>query len=209
MIKNSIDISTYLNNVLKSTKFIKTAQDLIPISDIEENIVYKKNNEYLKILKIEPININLISEENRKNIILEFSKQLNSLTDEIQIFCIGRPVDLNEYLNLLRNKIYTEKNFTKKTILKKYFNYAAEISVRGEITEKFFYIILKNKNLNELEIKTGEIIEKFSSINIKSYICNEKEILDLYCLFAYPMQACYENNEKKYLDLTKIVYYDI
>ncbi len=209
MIKNSIGISTYLNNILKSTKFIKTAQDLIPISDIEENIVYKKNNEYLEILKIEPININLISEENRKNIILEFSKQLNSLTDEIQIFCIGRPVDLNEHLNLLRDKIYTEKNFTKKTILKRYFNYAAEISVRGEITEKNFYVILKNKNLNELAIKTNEIIEKFSLINIKSYICNEKEILDLYCLFAYPMQAYYENNEKKYLDLTKIVYYDI
>jgi len=212
MIKNNTDIGTHLNNkflsCFKKIKHEKTAQDIMPVQDIDNSTVYMKDKEFLKVLKLQPINISLFSLEEKAAQIMKLSRQFNSVCEPMQIFCIGRPVDLSEYLNLLHMRIKGEKNFTKKTVLKKYFNYAAGISARGEMTERMFYIVIRKNDLKELEELAQEIIYKFSSAGLKCDICGENELLDLYCLFAYPMQAYYEKNEKEYLDLTSIMYYD-
>ena len=92
----------------------KTAQQWIPISDIEGCIVHRKDNLLVAILRIQPENLELLSDNEKKRKVESLSEELNGETEGLQIFCVGRPVDLNNYLDWLQDKAKMEQDFTRK-----------------------------------------------------------------------------------------------
>lgn len=180
----------------------KTAQQWIPIADIDEGIVYRKDNTVLSMIKVQPENIDLLSELEKRRKIDALAEGFNGENEDLQIFCVGRPVDLNDYLEDLQDKAKMEQDFTRKTILKGYIQDTSKKATSGEIMERRFYIILKkkiedNKSISELMNRTNELENKLTQAELTCEISNDDEVLDLYSLFSSPSQAAFETTESE------------
>lgn len=178
----------------------KTAQQWMPISDIEESRVYRKDNHVIAMIRVQPENIELLSDREKKRRISSLTEEWNGINKEMQIFCVGRPVDLNDYLESLQEKAKMEQDFTRKSVLKGYIQHTTKLVTSGEIIERRFYIILNepltNSKAEEDIIKNiEELKDKFNNAELSAEVCYTDEIMDVYALFASPMHAAFEKTE--------------
>ena len=177
----------------------RTAQQWIPVLDIENSLVYRKDNTLLVMLRVQPDNLELLSDKEKRRKVDSLAEQLNGETEGLQIFCIGRPVDLNNYLEWLQEKAKMEQDFTRKAVLKGYIHQASEMASSGETTERRFYIILTKtaggKAEEELLDRVKDLRNKLSQSELKSEICKDDELMDVFSLFANPVQASFERTE--------------
>ena len=71
----------------------------------------------------------------------------------------------------------------------------------GETTERRFYIIITKqvaiKAAEELINRINDLQVKFAQAELKSDICKEDELMDVFSLFANPIQASFERTELK------------
>lgn len=181
----------------------KTALEWMPIADIIEKTVYRKDNLLVGLLRVFPKNISLLSDREKKRIVASLAEGINGENQELEIFCVGRPVDLNNYLTDLQEKSKIEANFNKKRILKGFIQYASKTASSGETTERRFYIIVTQKNnsskaeydlFNRLEDLKGKLL----MADLQASICVEDEIIDVYALFSSPIQSAYEKTYNEF-----------
>ena len=168
----------------------KRAQDWYPISDIRDSTVYMKDGRILSVLRVYPINISLLSKTEKKSKIAAVSEWLNSEKENIQIFCVGRPMDLAHFQDWQQEILDTTEDYVKKQILKNYIIHTAALATSGNVTERRFYIILskeaKKGAEKELLVKLEEIRQKLVNAQLRSEICSERELKSLYLLFSFP-----------------------
>lgn len=180
-----------------------TAQQWIPIADIEGNTVYRKDNIVTAMLRIQPENIDLLSDNEKRRKVDSLSEGFNGEKEAIQIFCVGRPVDLSNYLEDLNEKAKMEQDFVRKMVLKGYIQQASKLASSGETVERRFYVIIfkyieENASVNELINRLNELQAKFTQAELTCNICNEDELMDVFALFANPVQAAFEKTELEY-----------
>jgi len=174
----------------------RTANQWMPISDIDGSIVYRKDGCLVGMLRVQPLNIDLLSDRERRSKVSTFTEELNGEKDHLQIFCIGRPVDLNNYLDWLQNKAKQETDYTRKRLLNNFVKEATYKASSGDTIERRFYIVISKQNENkaaaDLLNRLSELRRKLSTVGLISNICKDDELLDVYSLFSHPIQASFE-----------------
>ena len=107
----------------------------------------------------------------------------------------------DNYLDWLQDKAKMEQDFTRKMVLKGYILQASQMASSGETTERRFYIIITKqvgvKAEEELLNRLNDLQVKFGQAELKSDICREDELMDVFALFANPIQASFERTELK------------
>ena len=180
----------------------KTAQQWIPVADIKNNMVVKKNGSLIMMLRIQPLNLDLLSERECNKKVEALVEGFNGQNEGMQFFCIGRPVDLNNYLEMLQGKVRQEDNFTRKMLLKGYIQHASKVASSGDITERRFYLIISKpigkKTEEELGVRIEQLRMALFNAELQSDICKEDELIDVLSLFASPIQASVEQAELQY-----------
>ena len=177
----------------------KIVQEWLPINDIHK--YYAVTNETLiGVLQVQPININLKSLTETRSILKALTGAFNGLQDNIQILCISRPVDLDNYIHNTENRITNQINILKRKLLKQYLNYVRELVASGEATEERFYILLSEKKGKYAEIDLKKRLdflqESFIDAGLNTSICNEKNIIDLAFIFSNSNIAAYERTNE-------------
>ncbi|ADL07208.1 hypothetical protein [Thermosediminibacter oceani] len=170
----------------------KSVQEWLPVIDITENFVKLKDGRYVSILKVRPLNIGLKSDNEKKRIIHSVFEALNGLKEPLQIFSMGRPVDLDPYIQSLNTKSREEINITKKRLLQEYLKYVASIATGGEAIERRFFIMLSGKEKDELKTKAHELAANLDKSGLKAEMCTDQDIIDLLFCFSHPSQAAFE-----------------
>jgi hypothetical protein len=174
----------------------RTANQWVPVADIDGNIVYRKDNILVGMLRVQPLKLDLLSDNEKKRKVEALAEELNGENEGLQIFCIGRPVDLNNYLEWLQDKAKQEQDYTRKRVLKAFIKEASNTASSGETVERRFYIIITktvgNKAEEELTNRLRDLQHKLSSAELVSSICKDDESMDVYSLFAHPIQASFE-----------------
>lgn len=188
----------------------RTAQQWMPISDIKDYVVYRKDNCLLGFIRIMPINISLLSKQELKNLIRQHTEVYSSIQHKFQIFSIGRPVDLSNYLEWLSTIQKQETNFLKKRLLNQTIQHSAYLSASGEIVERRYYFILPLKDKTDAEALQifEDTVKLFNSGGFKTNLCNYDDIMDLLLLFAQPTQTT-ATIEKKEFDFSYAPILDI
>lgn len=181
---------------LKQQQKVKTAQQWLPITDINGCIAYRRDKSLVGMLRVQPLNLELLSDSEKKRKVEALAEELNGESEGLQIFCIGRPVDLNSYLDWLQDKAKMEQEFTRKRVLKNFIQHASELAASGEIIERRFFIILTKpagkKAEQELISRLEEIKNKLSSAKLMAEVCKDDELMDVFSLFANPVYASVE-----------------
>jgi energy-converting hydrogenase A subunit M len=180
----------------------KTAQQWMPVADIKSNIVLKKNGQLIMMLRIQPLNLDLLSDRECNKKVEALVEGFNGQNEAMQFFCIGRPVDLNSYLEMLQDKVRQEHDFTRKMLLKGYIQHASKVAASGDITERRFYLIISKpigkKSEEELHSRIEQLRMALLNAELESDVCREDELIDVLSLFANPIQAAIEQAEVQY-----------
>ena len=185
-----------------------SVQDWLPVEKIFDNGIIKlKNNKYIKIIKIIPINFNLKSQFEKEAVLNSYKIFLKTCNFDLQILVQSKKEDLSKHISSVKNS--TKKETKKiKEISEEYINYLNKLNINKKSATKNFYIILKNdkKILNNKKIDNLEVLENdqnniFEELNdnylkIKDTISrcgnlvvdiNDKEsILNILFSFFYP-----------------------
>ena len=156
-----------------------SVQDWIGIEEILENGTIKlKNNKYVKILKINPINYNLKSNLEKESILASYKIFLKTCNFDIQILIQSNKENLeNNILNIKNNLNKENKNYLNE-ISEGYIKFINKLNSLKTSSSKDFYLIISSiKNLeNNEEIINDELNEKFLKIKECLTRCGNKVI---------------------------------
>ena len=157
------------------SKKVNSVQEWLPVDEILENGVIKlKNKNYIKIVKIIPINFELKSNLEKEAILNSYKIFLKTCNFDIQILIQSNKKDLSNHISKIKEKNKEEKENIKK-LSEKYINYIKKLNIEKKSSSKNFYIQIKKiPKIKKQKININEKII-FDKLNDKYF--NIKECL--------------------------------
>lgn len=127
---------------LAGTKPSSSTQQFLDIAEIREDVVVMKDGTMRAVLLVSSINFSLKSEEEQEAIIQGYLSFLNSLDSPVQILIQSRKLDIDEYLNRLKEQEKTQANELLRNQIADYRQFVKELVVLGEIMQKKFFVVV-------------------------------------------------------------------
>lgn len=147
------------------------------------------NSNYRVILRVNPVNIELKSEDEQDVLIETYRSILNSLSFPIQVVIHVREIDLDKYIEEFTYKLRKEETKLFKDQINNYSEFISKLVSKNRILTRKFYIVIPfdsrekeefelikeqlnlridilNKNLNRL----GTRAKQLSSIELLEYL---------------------------------------
>lgn len=166
-------------------------QEWLPFDYIlNDGIIKLKNNQYIKIIKVIPINYNLKSELEKEGILNSYKTFLKTCGFDIQILIQSNKEDLSKHILKIKETVKKENNLNLFKISEKYIEFITRLNNEKKSSSKNFYIIIKAESKgeeiekNEEELIISNLNEKFFKIkeclsrcgNIASEIEDKEEL---------------------------------
>lgn len=135
-------------------KKINSVQSWLPYDTILENGIIKlKDNSYVKILKVKPINYNLKSNLEKEAILNSYKIFLKTCNFNIQILIQSNKEDLSEHISNIEKMNKNKKEYIIN-LSKNYINYIQNLNKEKKSSSKKFFLVLREfpenkKNINE------------------------------------------------------------
>lgn len=164
-----------------------SVQKWLPFQEIDEDGIIKlKDNTYVKILIVKPINFNLKSEFEKKSILNSYKLFLKTCNFDIQILIQSNKEDIKKYTKIIDKNKESESEKIKN-IINKYCQELNKINEENIYSSKKFFIIIKRKSEAEEKIIKEELNNNFFKIkeclsrcgNEVINISNKTEIIKL------------------------------
>ena len=188
---------------------INSFQEWLPFDKILDNGIIKlKNNSYIKIIKVLPINYNLKSELEKEAILNSYKLFLKTCDFDIQILIQSNKEDLSKHISHLKQESEKEYNQNLVYIYKKYINFINNKIQQKNSSKKNFLILIKypqsvtkeeidekyvQNNLNEKYYKIKECLSRCGNL-VFEYNSKEETKQLLYTFFNY---RNYKNENKE------------
>ena len=126
---------------------IHSIQKWLPFEKILENGIIKlKNNSYIMILKIKPINYNLKSNLEKESILNSYKLFLKSFNFNIQIIIKSQKQDLSNHIIKIINSQKKESQIIKN-ISNKYLENIEKIKLINRIQNNFLLLLINHKKI--------------------------------------------------------------
>ena len=153
--------------------------------------MYLDNDRLLAGIKISSINLSLLFDEEQQAKVSQLKKALNSIDYPIKIFCVDKPINLDNNLNILGSKIKQTKNKYKIKLLEEDYDFISSLNNRKSVVNREFYLIVEEDLANEnlLNQKVNDLIQEFSSIGLTSFRVSSEEWRDLLYVLLNPVSS--------------------
>ena len=122
-------------------KVVQSTQQNIPIKELVNGIIVTDDDEYIKIIEVEPTPFFLLSNQDQNSIHSNFMSLLKSAPNNIQFKAVSLPANLNEQIKKIHDYADNDTNEMRKMIYEDYENrllYAQSVGVNRR-----FFIIIK------------------------------------------------------------------
>ncbi len=117
-------------------------QTLVEVKKIDNGVVYLKNGGLVQIIMVGGTNFDLKSEDEQNAIIATFQKFLNSLDFRTQFFIHSRKVNIQKYLDNMRERKKNEENELLKIQIDEYINFIKSFVEQNAIISKNFFVVV-------------------------------------------------------------------
>lgn len=144
-------------------------QEWLPFDEIlDSGIIKLKNQHYIKILSVSPINYNLKSELEKQSIITSYELFLKTCNFDIQFIIQSNKEDFREYFSYLEKESKKE-NKTIQLLTEEYIRYLKQLSSKTQSSSKKFFMIIETSELlakqeNSEKEALEELNEKYHKI---------------------------------------------
>ena len=117
-------------------------QQFVPIRDIKDNVVIKKNGEMVMILLASSVNFALKSYDEQRAILLQFQNFLNTLDFSLQIYVQSRKLNIEPYLEVLTGLEGKQDNDLMGVQLREYVEFIRTFTTDIEVMSKSFFVVI-------------------------------------------------------------------
>ena len=165
--------------------------DFLPFQDVWNNYIYLDNGNLVGGIKINSINLSLLFDEEQQIKVSQLKKVLNSIDYSIKIFCLDKPINLEDNLNILKGKCKNSKNKKKQKLLDEDFEFISSLNTSKSVVNREFYLIVEEINDNEklLNQKLTDLIQDFTSIGLNSERIKSEEWRDILYVMLNPVTS--------------------
>ena len=187
----------------KNTKICSVQNWLNIIKILDNGIVLLKNQKYIKIIKVLPINFFMKTDFEQESILEAYKTFLKTCNFDIQILIQSKKENISSIVNLVKEQIEKDDNEKINELRRKYINYIEDSNIKSKSSSKNFYIVIKKENndFKDEEIIIEELKDKYLKIKNCLIRCgNEVEEISkeeikevIYSFF----------NTRKYLNVNK------
>ncbi|PIQ80213.1 MAG: hypothetical protein COV79_01665, partial [Parcubacteria group bacterium CG11_big_fil_rev_8_21_14_0_20_41_14] len=132
------------SNLSKSKTSIST-QQYLDIAEIKDDVVILRDGSIRKVLIASSINFALKSEDEQNAIISGYISFLNSLSFSVQIVIQSRQLNIDGYLEQLKQKEQEQTNELLHVQVQEYRAFISQLIELGDIMGKRFYIVIPYK----------------------------------------------------------------
>ena len=156
-------------------KVFYSVQNWLPFKKVlDSGVILLKNNSYVKILKIFPINYNLKSDLEKEAILNSYKIFLKTCNFNLQILIQSNKKDLSQNISKIKK---LNENRSKNKLTEKYCNYIRQLNEEGKTNSKSFYILIKEdyeKDEKNEKIIVQKLDEKYLKIKESLSRCGNK-----------------------------------
>ena len=117
-------------------------QNFVPIRDIKNGVVIKRNGEMLMVLLASSVNFALKSYDEQRAILQQFQSFLNTLDFTLQIYVQSRRLNIEPYLQLLQGLDEKQDNDLMKIQLQEYMEFIRAFTTDVDVMSKSFFVII-------------------------------------------------------------------
>jgi len=128
-------------NLAKNKVGVST-QQYLNIAEIKDNTVVMKDGTLRAVLLVSSINFALKSEDEQNAVISSYASFLNNISFTLQIVIQSRELDIDNYLQYLKEKEKEQTNKLLKVQTADYIEYIKELISLGKIMNKRFYVVV-------------------------------------------------------------------
>ena len=143
---------------------ISSSQTLIPINEIRDGCVVLKNGTLLSLIKVNGVNIDLLSDEKMSALTYSWQNFLNNLDFSLEVCLSSDRANLTSYLKNIYTKTLQEKNPLLQEHLSNYYSFVSTFVQKYPLMRKSFYVIIPYSS-GSLTVKqaSGKIMEMFTT----------------------------------------------
>jgi len=175
----------------------KTANDFVNVQDIKNSILYTKDGYVFAYIRVSPIALELISDDEKKVIIKNLTVELSTEQKSFKFFAISRPVNISALVDDLTDSYLVAETPQQKDLLKNSIDTINGFAMSGDVIERQFYFILWEKYYDgvhdDLLHRASEFCTKLATVQKDVAILNDSEIVQLCNLFANPSYSYLED----------------
>ncbi len=154
-----------------------STQRYLPFSEIRENMIMMKDGSSRMALRVHALNFNLKSVEEQDAILMSYQRFLNALNFPIQIIIRSLKVDIESYINKLKNLALKQENPLLQEQTYKYVDFLTTLIDLAQIMKKEFYIIIPYDLENNESVRKTDIFGVFKSF--WSALSQEESVADI------------------------------
>jgi len=150
---------------------IPSTQRYLNISEIRDNTIIVDDGTLRSIVMVSSINFALKNEDEQNAIIGAYVSFLNNLGFPLELVIHSRELNIENYLNNLREKEKAQTNELLKAQTAEYIDYVAELVSLGKIMNKRFYVVISYNPMSDDKkgfiARVGEIFSPSSLLKMK------------------------------------------
>jgi len=129
-------------NKLVNKRIKITTQQYLDIAEFKENTVIMRDGTLRAILLVSSINFALKSEDEQNAIISAYVSFLNNINYPLQIVAQSRELNIDNYMEQLKQKEKEQTNELLKIQTSEYIQYIGELISLGKIMNRRFYLCI-------------------------------------------------------------------
>ncbi len=137
------------SNKLVKNKINNSTQQYLDIAEIKGDTVIMRDGTLRAVLMVSSLNFALKSEDEQNAIIAAYVSFLNNFDFPLQIVIQSRELNIEKYIEALRQKEKEQTNELLKMQTSEYLQYIQELISLGKIMNKKFFVIVPYNPLSD------------------------------------------------------------
>ena len=137
-------------------------QAWLPVKNIIGGVVVTKDNRFIKILEVLPVNIYLKSPADRKNIITSFASYLKIAPDAMQLQARTLPADTADYVRQMEEYAQKEENAFCREMIEDNIREIGKGIASEAIRHRFFLIFQYEQRMRAKRNTVRSIVERLN-----------------------------------------------
>lgn len=118
------------------------SQRYLDIAEIRDNLVIMKDGTLRAVLAVSSINFSLKSVDEQQAIVQSYMQFLNSLNFPLQIVIQSRKMNIDSYMDRLKENESQMENELLKRQIRDYRDFVNQLVSLGDIMQKRFYVVI-------------------------------------------------------------------
>ena len=175
-----------------------STKQYLDIAEIREDVVIMKDGTVRAVLLASSINFALKSEEEQNAIISGYVQFLNGLDFPLQVIIQSRRLNIEKYLDKLKDQEKKQANELLKMQIADYRQFVGELISLGDIMSKKFYVVIGYPDANvdirrALKASTGfftGLADLFGGTKTPHIVINESTLQNAKTELTNRIQAC-------------------